>query len=84
MAARLIVVVIRLYQRLVSPLLGPRCRFHPTCSEYALRAIEMNGLVRGGFQALGRIVRCGPWHPGGVDHPRPARRGRRSAEASLG
>jgi putative membrane protein insertion efficiency factor len=59
--------LVRAYKRLVSPLLPPACRFVPTCSEYAAEAIEKHGLVRGVFLAVRRVVRCGPWHPGGFD-----------------
>jgi hypothetical protein len=64
---RLIILLIRLYQRLISPLLGPRCRFHPTCSQYALESIERFGVWRGCALAVRRIVRCHPLNPGGYD-----------------
>ncbi len=64
--------LIRGYQLFISPLLGPRCRFYPTCSHYALEAIEVHGPWRGGWLALRRILRCHPWHPGGLD-PVPPR-----------
>jgi len=64
---QLILVVIRGYQRLISPLLGPRCRFHPTCSQYALESIERYGVMRGGALAVRRITRCHPLNPGGYD-----------------
>ena len=64
---RLAAFLIRLYQWTLSPLLGPRCRFHPSCSQYALEALERFGLVRGGWLALRRIGRCHPFHPGGYD-----------------
>jgi putative membrane protein insertion efficiency factor len=59
--------LIRAYKRLISPLLPPACRFVPTCSEYAAEAIEKHGPLRGVFLAMRRIVRCAPWHPGGID-----------------
>ncbi len=59
--------LIRLYQLLVSPYLGPRCRFHPTCSHYAHEAIARYGALRGSLLALRRIGHCHPWHPGGLD-----------------
>jgi putative membrane protein insertion efficiency factor len=64
---------LRLYRRFVSPVLPPACRFRPTCSEYAMEAIEKHGVLRGGTLALHRLVRCGPWHPGGYD-PVPSRK----------
>ena len=63
----LLVAVLRLYKRLISPLLPPSCRFYPTCSEYAADAIAKHGAVRGGILAAKRLARCNPWHPGGVD-----------------
>lgn len=60
-------ILIRGYQLLVSPLLGPRCRFHPSCSQYALEAIELHGALRGTWLALRRLSRCHPWHAGGYD-----------------
>jgi putative membrane protein insertion efficiency factor len=59
--------LIRSYHRLISPVMPPACRFVPTCSEYAAGAIEKHGLLRGVFLAMRRIVRCAPWHPGGID-----------------
>jgi putative membrane protein insertion efficiency factor len=59
--------LIRGYQVFVSPWLGPRCRFHPSCSNYALQALDQHGVVRGSMLALARIGRCHPWHPGGLD-----------------
>lgn len=58
---------IRLYQWLISPLLGPRCRFHPSCSHYAIEAIEKHGMMRGFWLATKRIAKCHPGHPGGYD-----------------
>ncbi len=63
----LLITLIRGYQRLLSPVLPPACRFVPSCSEYAAGAIEKLGLLRGVFLAMRRIVRCAPWHPGGID-----------------
>jgi uncharacterized protein len=63
----LLIVPIRLYQFLISPLLPPSCRFYPTCSQYALAAIAEHGALRGSWLALCRLARCHPWHAGGVD-----------------
>jgi putative membrane protein insertion efficiency factor len=63
----------------VSPLLGPRCRFYPSCSQYALDALAVHGTLRGGALALYRLARCHPWHPGGYD-PVPAAAGSATAD----
>jgi putative membrane protein insertion efficiency factor len=63
----LLVAMIRAYSFAISPLLGPHCRFHPTCSAYALEAIEHHGALRGSLLAMRRICRCHPFHPGGAD-----------------
>ena len=65
--ASVTILVIRSYQRVISPVLPPSCRFQPTCSHYAITAIERFGLLRGGWLALKRIGRCHPWNPGGYD-----------------
>ena len=67
MLKRLALIVIRFYQRFISPLLGSNCRFYPTCSQYALEAIEKYGFFKGSWLALKRILRCHPFHPGGYD-----------------
>ncbi len=59
--------LIRLYQLVLSPLLGPRCRFYPSCSHYAAEAIDVHGVVRGTWLAIRRIARCHPLNPGGFD-----------------
>ncbi len=66
---RLLVGLLDLYKRRISPLLPPSCRFTPTCSEYARLALLKHGLVRGLALAAGRLLRCQPLHPGGVDLP---------------
>jgi putative membrane protein insertion efficiency factor len=66
--AFLAVLVIRVYQRTLGRLIPPRCRFHPSCSEYAVQSIRAQGLVRGGVAAGWRLMRCGPWSRGGIDH----------------
>ena len=64
---RAILRAIWFYQASVSPLFPPRCRYIPTCSEYALQAVEKYGPLRGGFMALRRFLRCNPFHKGGYD-----------------
>jgi putative membrane protein insertion efficiency factor len=65
--SRLLVFLIKMYRYCLSPLLGPNCRFFPTCSNYAAEAIGKHGAGRGSWLALKRIARCHPWHPGGYD-----------------
>jgi hypothetical protein len=67
-----LLVAIRFYQRAISPALPPRCRFEPTCSAYAAEAIERHGAARGTWLAARRLIKCAPWHPGGVDLVPPA------------
>jgi hypothetical protein len=67
--------LIRLYQVTVSPLLGPRCRFYPSCSRYAYEAFRQHGTARGAWLTLRRLLRCHPWNPGGIDEvPAPSDR----------
>ncbi|MEX0874921.1 MAG: membrane protein insertion efficiency factor YidD [Actinomycetota bacterium] len=66
--ARALVAPIRLYQRLVSPLLGSRCRFYPSCSEYAAQSILRFGPFRGAYLGVRRLLRCHPWNAGGFDY----------------
>ena len=62
-----LIQLIKAYRFLLSPWLGGHCRFHPTCSCYAITAIERYGVLRGGIMAMRRLLRCHPWHPGGID-----------------
>jgi putative membrane protein insertion efficiency factor len=71
----LIKFLLRAYQLLLSPLLGPRCRFYPSCSQYALEAVHSHGSLRGSLLALRRLSRCHPWGAGGYD-PVPSEQGR--------
>lgn len=64
---RALTALLRAYRYAVSPMLGARCRFHPSCSAYALEAIERRGALAGTWLALKRVARCHPWHPGGYD-----------------
>jgi putative membrane protein insertion efficiency factor len=73
MLGRMLIGGISLYRRFVSPLLPQSCRFHPTCSEFAVQAIRTHGPLHGAALAARRIGRCHPWSPGGVD-PVPGRR----------
>ena len=66
-------LLIRAYQLALRPVLGPNCRFSPSCSDYALQALDRHGVVRGAGLATLRILRCNPWHPGGHDPVPPAR-----------
>jgi putative membrane protein insertion efficiency factor len=65
--SRLLSFLVTGYRYSLSPMLGMHCRFHPSCSAYALEALKRHGAVRGGWFALRRIARCHPWHPGGHD-----------------
>ncbi len=69
--ARGLTLIVRGYQLVLSPLLGPRCRFYPSCSSYAVQAISRHGALRGSWLAARRLLRCHPWNPGGVDHVPP-------------
>ena len=64
---RLIAYGLRVYRWLLSPLIGPACRFEPSCSRFAEEALSRHGLLRGTWLALGRVARCHPFHPGGFD-----------------
>jgi putative membrane protein insertion efficiency factor len=73
--AIVLTALIGAYQRWISPFLGNRCRFHPSCSVYAKTAIEVHGAARGSWLALRRLLKCQPFHPGGFDYvPPPTRR----------
>jgi putative membrane protein insertion efficiency factor len=62
-----LVGIVRVYQRLVSPLLPPSCRFYPSCSAYAVTALARHGAAKGSWLAVRRLARCHPFHPGGLD-----------------
>jgi len=64
---------VRAYQYTLRPFIGAHCRHHPTCSEYALEALSAHGAIRGTGLAVGRILRCNPWHKGGYDPVPPSR-----------
>ena len=71
--ARPLVWLVRLYQWTISPLLGPVCRYYPSCSAYGVTALERHGPVRGTWLTVRRVLRCHPWAAGGVDHVPPPR-----------
>ncbi|MGO4384370.1 membrane protein insertion efficiency factor YidD [Specibacter sp. RAF43] len=67
----LLIVILTVYRRFISPIYGPVCRFFPSCSAYALEAVTVHGAVKGSWYAAGRVMRCHPWNSGGID-PVPA------------
>ncbi len=90
MIARILVALVRVYQRTLSVLLrgalGPMCRFEPSCSAYAVACLEGHGAVRGSLLSVKRLCRCHPFHPGGFDPPPPPREGPRrvDVESTMG
>ena len=70
--ARVLLVPVNFYRRWISPVLPPSCRFEPSCSAYAVEALTTHGALRGSWFSVRRLLRCGPWHPGGYD-PVPPR-----------
>ena len=80
---RLLLALIAAYRLLLSPFLGPNCRFYPSCSSYASEAIETHGALRGTWLAVKRISKCHPWHPGGVDPVPPKSSKKAQALASM-
>ena len=73
--ARLLIGLLHGYQHWISPALLPSCRFYPSCSAYAVEALQVHGVLKGVALACWRLLRCAPWHPGGID-PVPPRRPR--------
>lgn len=67
MVSKLLLSLIRLYQLMISPMFAPSCRFHPTCSHYAIEAIRQHGALKGSFLAIKRVLRCHPGNAGGYD-----------------
>ncbi len=64
-----LILLVKLYQLLLSPILGRHCRFEPSCSAYFIGAVRKHGAIRGVWRGMGRIARCHPWNPGGYDPP---------------
>ena len=64
---RILVGLIRLYQKVISPLKGQTCRFYPSCSEYSIQALQKYGVINGSWKSIRRILKCHPFHPGGHD-----------------
>lgn len=69
MVARLLIFLIRIYQWTLSPLLGPVCRFEPSCSRYAVGCLQLHGALKGSWLTIRRLSRCHPFNPGGYDPP---------------
>lgn len=63
----LIIFLIKIYQKIISPILGKNCRFYPTCSCYGIEALEKHGTIKGSYLTVKRILKCNPFHTGGVD-----------------
>jgi putative membrane protein insertion efficiency factor len=72
-----LVLLIRIYQATLSRLIGPACRFEPSCSRYAIACLEHHGAFRGGLLSVARVCKCHPFHPGGFDPPPPVAGNRR-------
>jgi len=66
---QILIIIIRAYRYALSPFLGHHCRFYPSCSCYAQEAVHEYGVLRGTWLAIRRILKCHPWHPGGIDYP---------------
>ncbi|MBP1989083.1 membrane protein insertion efficiency factor YidD [Paenibacillus eucommiae] len=81
---RALKVPIQFYRKFISPLTPPSCRFYPTCSQYALEALDEHGALKGSWLAAKRIVKCHPFHPGGIDHVPPSTKKRDAAEDGNG
>jgi len=80
--ARVLTLLVRAYQLIVSPWFGPRCRFYPSCSAYAVTALQRHGAVAGTGLAIRRLLRCHPWNPGGIDHVPPRGSARTTRDGS--
>ena len=78
---RMLVLPLQFCRRWISPALPPTCRFSPSCSAYAIEALTVHGILHGSWLTVRRLLRCGPWHPGGMDPVPPARSSRFHAES---
>lgn len=67
MLSKMVIKIIRFYQIVISPLKPPSCRFYPTCSHYGIEAVQRHGVLKGGWLTIKRILKCQPFHPGGMD-----------------
>ncbi|MFC0853080.1 membrane protein insertion efficiency factor YidD [Halalkalibacter oceani] len=74
---KLLLLIIKMYQKVISPLKPPTCRFYPTCSHYGIEAIQRFGALKGGWLTIKRICKCHPFHPGGIDEVPPSEEGER-------
>lgn len=81
-AALVAIGLVRTYQWTVRPLIGPNCRFFPSCSDYAIEAVRTHGALTGSGLAARRILRCNPWHPGGYDPVPPCECSQQRLEAA--
>ena len=68
MINKALIKLVKIYQKFISPILGQNCRFHPTCSQYAIEALSAHGTVKGAYMAVKRILRCNPWGGSGIDY----------------
>jgi len=80
--ATLLLLLLRGYQRFISPMTPPTCKFYPSCSQYAVIAVQRHGAIRGTRLAVWRLLRCNPWNLGGVDDVPPARSAHRHAHVA--
>ena len=67
--SKLFIIIIRIYQKILSPYFGGNCRFYPSCSEYVIQAVNKYGLLRGTAKGVWRLLRCNPFSKGGIDYP---------------
>ncbi|KAA0875042.1 membrane protein insertion efficiency factor YidD [Nitrincola tapanii] len=79
-----LIALVRFYQYVISPVLPPSCRYYPTCSSYMIEAIQVHGALKGGYLGIRRLLRCHPWHEGGVDLVPPKSCGCASVQTQAG